>query len=415
MNMDGRNQYLKQLQSEYLATRSKTAKSRLLDEAIKRTGLNRKYLTIKLQARISWIKRPRQARAAPVIYKTDLILPLVRCWEIFGQPCGQRLAPLLKSEIDRLRKYGELLVSDTQARLLNQMSASTVDRLLDHEKAVRLMKERSAPKHPLLYQLVPTKLSDEVDRTLPGFIQTDGVEHCGQSTNGLYVNTIDTVDPASYWWDAVAVMGKGQRETERALDEQRKRAPIPWHELHPDNGTSFINWHLWQYAVRTNLNLSRSRPFQKNDNCFVEQSNRTSVRDYVGHVRYDTLQELRLINELYTLLRDYKNFFQPVMRLKEKIRDKGHIRRRYHEATTPYQWLMDCNSVDEITKAQLKARYERLNPALLRRDIDKILGRLAAVYAVKHAKVRTAVTLPTVRLDFELTEQPLVRLGVTVT
>jgi hypothetical protein len=416
MTMEARNQYLEQLQREYLAAGSREGKSRLLDEAEKRTSLNRKYLTVKLQARTSWVKRPRKARVAVTTYHSDLILPLIRAWEIFGQPCGQRLAPLLTTEVPRLRQFGELAVSDEQARLLGQMSASTVDRLLDHEKAVRLMQARWQPKHPLLYQLVPTKLSSEVDRSVPGFIQTDGVEHCGASARGLFASTIDTVDPASYWWDGVAVMGLGQRETERALDEQRSRAPIPWRELHPDNGTSFLNWHLWRYAQRTKLELSRSRPYHKNDNCFVEQSNRTSVRDYVGHVRYDTPQELALLNELYGLLRQYKDFCQPVLRLKEKIRDKGHIRRRYEPATTPYQWLMAHPAVSTETKEQLRRQYQQLNPAQLRRAIDTTLDRLAATYEAKHQPTQeTPVTKPARRLEIELTERPLVGLGVTVT
>ena len=158
MDMDARNQYLQQLQTEYLAAPSRTRKSALLDEAVKRTSLNRKYLTQKLATRTRWVKQPRKKRVASITYTTDLIGPLVRCWEIFGAPCGQRLAPLLTAEVDRLRTFGELAVTEAQATLLRSMSKRTVDRLLTHEKAVRLMRQRTVPRHSLLYQLVPTKM-----------------------------------------------------------------------------------------------------------------------------------------------------------------------------------------------------------------------------------------------------------------
>lgn len=413
MDMHARNQYLQQLQVEYLATKVRRQRSHLLDEAVKRTGLARKYLVVKLRPSTRWKPTPRKQRSATVTYHSDLILPLVQCWEIFGQPCGQRLAPLLATELERLRTFGELTLTANQARLLTTMSARTVDRLLGHEKAVRLICQRSQPKHPLLYQLVPTKTSDEFDRTIPGQIQADGVEHCGATTEGEYVNSIPTVDAGSYWWEATAVMGKGQRVTERALDRNRQRTPFPWKELHPDNGTSFLNWHLWRYANRTKLDLSRSRPYHKNDNCFIEQSHRTSVRAYVGHARYDTPAEMRLVNELYDVLRLYKNFFQPVLRLKTKERIKGHVTRRYEPAKTPYQWLMDHPAVPAATKETLSDQYERLNPADLRRQIDTILAKLAVCYDAKHARLTTE-SAPGVQFDFSLAEQPIVRLDTTV-
>src|SRR3989339_1171432 len=209
MNMQSKKQYLQELQKEYLGA-DKKQKGLLLNEAEKRAGQNRKYLIDRLSAKTRWNK-PKKKVMRPRQYTSDLTLPLVKLWDIFDRPCGQRLEPLIKNELVRLRQLGELNISHVQTQKLRQMSAKTIDNLLSHEKEVRYLKEKYNRKNdPLLYQKIPTKLSDEWDRNLLGQIQIDGVEHCGQTTAGEYVNTISQVDISSHWWEAEAIMGKGQ-------------------------------------------------------------------------------------------------------------------------------------------------------------------------------------------------------------
>ena len=413
MDMHSRKQYLQSLQVEYLAAKTRKGKSALLTEAEHRTELNRSYLVRVLAADHRW-EPPRNLRKhRAVVYGSDLIAPLVTCWDIFGQPCGDRFAPLLAVEVPRLRQFGELTVTDQQARDLTRMSSSTIDRLLAHEKTVRRVRPPAdRTKESLLYQKIPTKLSDEFDRTKPGQIQLDAVEHCGASTNGEYATSISLVDVASYWWEGTTVLGKGQQRTVAAIQARRAAAPVPWSELHPDNGTSFINWHLWGYAEQTGLKLSRSRPYKKNDNCFVEQTNGDNIRQYVGHVRYDTPAEVDGLNELYGALRQYKNFFQSVLRLDTKIRAKGHISWKYQVAKTPYHWLIDSPDVLESTKQALTAEYEQLNPAELRRQIDATLTNLAKMYRAKHTDNRAKTQLHSVTFSREPTA--LIRLPAYV-
>lgn len=325
MDMPSRKQYLQAVQLEYLIAR-KLDKARLLDEAQKRTGLARKYLIRRLSAGTRWqVMSPGRTRSLQ--YGSDLLAPLVELWDIFDQPCGQRLVTNIADELTRLRLFNEIVVTNHQAEQLHQMSAKTIDRLLKHEKSVRLTaKKYQSQNIPLLYQKIPTKLSSDWDRSLLGQIQVDGVEHCGSSAQGEYLVTISTTDISSHWWEGQAVMGKGQTRTLGALKTIRSRYPIDWQEIHPDNGTSFINYFLYDYANRTQLKFSRSRPYQKNDNCFVEQKNSKNVRQVVGHVRYDTLKEQASLNDLYqNELRLYKNFFQAVMRLETKTRNISRI------------------------------------------------------------------------------------------
>jgi len=310
---------------------------------------------------------------------------LVQIWRIFDYPCGQRLEPLLKTEVDRLRKLGELNCSDEVAEKLKKISFRTIDEKLKHQKEIERIRRKYHKKvHPLLYQKIPVKLSDEWDRSQLGNIQTDLVEHCGQSARGEYINTISNTDIATGWWEGEAIMGRGQIPTCEGLDRARKRFPFPWKEIHSDNGTEYINAHLFRYTQKTGLRFSRSRPNKKNDNCFVEQKNRTHVKRYVGYLRYDSFKEQEILNDLYrNELRLYKNFFQPVIKLvsKERIGDK--IYRKYDTPKTPYQRVIESEEIPEKTKQQLKKIYLSLNPAQLKRDIDKRLDLLYRAYQEK--------------------------------
>jgi hypothetical protein len=385
MDMESKKQYLKSLQIEYVKA-SKPKKSSLLDEAEQRTGLSRNHITSKLSPKTNWNKAKRSRTTRSRQFSCDLIIHLVKIWDIFDQPCGQRLEPLIRDELTRLRKFGEIDISDEQAVKLIKMCPKTIDLLLRHEKEVRLLgKKYSSRKTSLLYQQIPTKISDEWDRDLIGQIQVDAVEHCGQSAIGQYINTISHTDISSHWWEGVAVIGKGQQRTLAALKTARNRFPFKWNEIHPDNGTSFINYFIYDYAISEKLDFSRSRPYKKNDNCFVEQKNNQNVRKVFGYLRYDTEKELSILNDLYENdLRLYKNFFQPIMRLEIKTRTKGHIYRKYQEAKTPYQWLMGSPNVTIEIKRSLTAIYEKLNPAMLKRTIDTKLADLVKVYDAKH-------------------------------
>ncbi|MDD3481236.1 MAG: hypothetical protein PHW75_03410 [Patescibacteria group bacterium] len=385
MDMNSRNQYLKTLQKEYLKA-SKSGKTNLLNEAVKRTGLDRDHVIKKLSPRTNWNKKKRAPTTRSRQYGSDLIIHLVKLWDIFDNPCEQRLKPLIEKELPRLRSFREIAVTDDQATKLIKMCPSTIDSFLSREKGARILKEKYQKKrNPLLYQQIPTKMSDQWDRDIVGQIQIDGVEHCGQSASGQYANTISHTDISSHWWEGEAVMGKAQGRTLDAIKAVRARFPFDWKEIHPDNGTSFINYFIYDYSKVEELEFSRSRPYEKNDNCFVEQKNSQNVRKVVGHLRYDTEEELAILNDLYrNELRLYKNFFQPVLRLETKTRSKGHIYRKHQEAKTPYQWLIDSPDVPIEVKEELTAVYNILNPAQLKRSIDLKLANLLRVYEAKH-------------------------------
>ena len=339
-------------------------------------------MTRKIRSRISLV--PKRRGGKPVVYDGYVKAALAKAWDIFDCPCGQRLAPLLKTEVDRLRQLEEIFVSNEVAEKLKRISPRTIDRALKHQKQVlHLNRKYRRKRNPLIYQRIPVKAGGW-DRSLPGQVQVDLVEHCGQSGSGLYGNTVSCCDVAFGWWEGEAVLGSGQERSCNSLDKARERMPFSWVHAHPDNDSSFINWHLLSYCEAEGIEFSRSRPYKKNDNSFLEQKNSTHIRGVIGHLRYDTKIELALINSLYRgELRLYKNFFQPMMKLKEKIRDKGKVHRRYDTPKTPYQRIMESERISEDTKEKLTKLYQSLNPAELKRKIDEKVHRLFKVYEGK--------------------------------
>ncbi len=386
MNMQSRNQYLVELRTEYLKTKSKKKRGELLDEAKKRTKLERKYLTQKLKPKSNLDKLKSERKKVKEYYDNSVKPALVVMWKIFDNPCGQRLEPLLKSETDKLRNLGELDCSDAVAKKLETMSSATIDRKLKHTKEIELAKKKYGKKHPLLYQSIPVKVFAEQDRNVLGNMQIDLVEHCGASAGGEFVNTLTATDIFSGWTEQSAVMGKSQENTAAGIDDARAGCPFLWKEIHSDGGTEFINAHLFRYSQYSGLDFSRSRPYKKNDNCLVEQKNNTHVRRLVGYLRYDTVEEQNLLNGIYAHSRLFKNFFQPVIKLVLKERVAGKIHRKYDKPRTPFLRLLEASEISESKKQELKSIYQSLNPAELKRNIDKKLDMLYKFYEQKNGK-----------------------------
>lgn len=316
---------------------------------------------------------------------------LAEIWKIFDCPCGSRLKTLLIDETEKLRKLGEIKCSDEVADKLKAIGIATIDRKLKHEKEVLLLSEKYKKRSPLLCHQVPVKTSNEFDRNVIGHTEVDFVESNGSSASGEFMNNLSVVDVSSGWWEGEAVMGKSQERAVLAVKRVKERLPFQLLGIHPDNGTNLLNYLLYDYTQREKIEFTRSRPYKKNDNCFVEQKNSTHIRQVIGYLRYDTEEEMSVLNDIYrNELRLYKNFFQPTLKLKEKVRDNGKIRRKYEVPKTPYRRIMESGQIKEEVKRKLKEVYENLNPAELKRNLDKKLQNLYKAYQKKRGSLTVA-------------------------
>ena len=324
-------------------------------------------------------KRRRQKTYASMVKEN-----LVRIWGIMDCICGKRLAPILKEVIPILERYREIKIDRDTRRKLYKISAATIDRLLADERKKQRLKGRSHTKPgTLLKNQIPIRTFSEWDDRRPGFVEIDLVGHDGGDGRGEFAQTLDVTDVRTGWTETEAVKNKAQVWVFQALQDIRNRLPFEVLGIDSDNGSEFINHHMLRFCSEEKITFTRTRSYRKNDNCFVEQKNYSVVRRAVGYYRYDTGEELQILNELYGYLRLYTNFFQPVMKLLEKTRIGSKVSKKYDKPRTPYQRVLESPDVPEDRKQQLRKQYATLNPAALKRTITKLQQKLFKIVSMK--------------------------------
>ena len=355
---------------------SKADKGRILDELCALTGWTRRHARRALTAAASPAVTPLRRRRAKT-YGPDVVKALIFVWATLNGPSGKRLAPFMAETVEALERHGELhLLPEVRARLVG-MSSATIDRALAPERRRLQVKGRSGTRPgSILRRQIPIRTFAQWDDRRPGFCEVDLVAHDGGSPFGEFCQTLDLTRVATGWTEPRALKNKAQRWVHEAIEEIRGELPFPLLGLDCDNGSEFINMHLFRYCEDHGITFTRSRPYRKNDNCFVEQKNWPVVRQQVGYARYDTPQHLEALGDLYRVLRLYVNFFQPQMKLLSKEREGAKVAKRFDQARTPYQRVLDSPHVEGAAKEELRRTYLALNPAQLKRDLAACQERL---------------------------------------
>lgn len=374
MTRKARLELLAALRPRYMQA-SKGEKGRILDQFCAATRYNRKYAIYRMRHGSPKPKKGRRGRRRR--YGQDVIAALVEVWQASGHICGKRLQPFLPELVEVLERHGELHLSPDVREKLLQMSASTIDRRLGRARTGLPIHGRTTTKPgTLLKSAIPIRTFADWDDARPGFLEIDLVAHCGETTAGEYLHTLSAVDIDTRWYEPVALPNRGQQATFEGIRTLRHRLPFPLLGLDSDSGGEFINHHLYHYCQEEHITFTRSRPFKKNDQAYVEQKNWTPVRQTIGYERYETPQALALLRSIYQDLRLFVNFFQPVMKLKSKVRLGSKLRKKYHPAQTPYRNVMASNLVQQTVKHELTQLFLSLNPVDLRQRIDANLARL---------------------------------------
>lgn len=362
---------------------SKTAKTQILNEFVANTGYHRKYaLAVLSRKHRPDSSAPRRRR--PVTYTGDVSAALVTVWKVLDRIATRRLHPFLPEMVQRLERDGELHLADDTRSLLLQMSRATMDRLLGPARRAERPHGRSTTKPgTLLTQAIPIQTWEHKTATRPGLTEIDLVAHCGETTQGDYLATLNVLDLATAWCECIVPKNRGQQAVQQALAEVRQRLPCPLVGIHSDNGSEFINHHLKRYCDQETIDFTRGRSYKKNDQAHVEQKNWTVVRRYIGYDRYEGMAAQAALNDLYRDIRLYVNYFQPVMKLVSKSRVDGKTRKVYDTAQTPYQRMLTSPDVSDDAKQKLAAEYETINPVTLYRRIEDKLRKLWEIHAIR--------------------------------
>jgi transposase InsO family protein len=360
-----------------------TERSRLLDEFCATAGYNRKY-AIRLLNGVppdkQRVKRPRGRRPR---YGKQVISILLTVWEAAGYPWSVRLKALLPSWMPWIRK--RYRPSAEVEKQLLAMSARQMDRRLQARKREQKRKTYGRTKPgELLKHHIPVK-TDSWDVKGAGFVEVDLVSHSGNSASGEFAHSLNVTDIHTGWTESAALLGKSEVAVQAGLEEIRGGLPFRLLGVDSDNGSEFINWHLKRWCDGEQIQLSRGRPYKKDDNAHIEQKNWTHVRKLLGWERYDSQAAVEAINAVYRQeLRLWMNLYQPSVKLVKKVRVGSKLRRVYSPAQTPFERVLASGQGDSRRVAELKKLRSLLDPFELSHSIDR---KLESIYALANRRL----------------------------
>jgi hypothetical protein len=354
-------------------------KQRILDEFVALTGYHRKYAIRVLGSgaptEVGQAATPPRER----IYGEAVGEALGILWEAADRVCGKRLKPLLPTLVTALERHGHLTLDPVVRERLLAASAATIDRMLATRRATAGGRRRRPRARSAASRGIPIRTFGDWKEPEPGFLEVDHVAHCGDHIGGSYVNTLVLTDLASGWTECIALLVRESTLVVDALDRLRTSMPFPLRGIDTDNGSEFVNESLVEYCTTHGIEFTRSRPYHKNDQAWIEQKNGSVVRRLVGYGRLDGLRAVEGLGRLYTASRLFVNFFQPSFKLKEKIRNGARVTKRYHAPETPCARLLASSTIAEPMKERLRSVLATLDPLRLLDEIRVVQEHIAGL------------------------------------
>ena len=389
MSAHAKREYVQAIYGRYRQAR-RPDKGRILSEFCHVVGCHRKSAIRLLNGPAPGAARPPRRRTPR--YPPATIEALRGIWEAAGYPWSLRLKALLPLWLPWARRRGR--VRPAVERQLLAISPRQMDRRLApyRRELTKRLYGRTKPG-TLLKHHIPLR-TDRWDVCTPGFTEIDLVAHCGSLGEGEFVHSLNLTDIHTTWVETAAVLGRSQRAVQAALDELRQALPFRLRGIDSDNGSEFINQHLWEYCQAQEIQFTRGRPYKKDDNAHIEQKNWTHVRKLLGYVRYDSVAAQTAIHALYrSELRLLQNFFLPSVKLVRKERVGSRVRRRYDAPRTPLERVLADPALAPARAAALRRQREPLDPFALARAIER---RLEGIFALANHRHRPAPpTAPT--------------------
>jgi hypothetical protein len=391
LSMKSRKELTREVSARYRNARKKD-KSQILSEFVASTGYNRSYAALllrnygkKVEAHSSKsslvyvsAKKNRRAGGRPPVYTQEVVDTLIWLWELFNFKCGKHLAPIIKTNIKSFRDTKEFSsVSECVINALEKISPATIDRLLTRERHKMKIRGHSYTRGTAaLKDQIPIRTFGDWKNVGVGYFQIDCVGHEGGIVSGQCCFTLTGTDVATGWVERRAVLNRASRWITQALDQIIMEIPFPILELHPDNGSEFINMSLLNYSKHTGIDLTRSRPGKKNDNCYVEQKNFDTVRKLVGYARYTTPEALEVLNEIYHIQGLLQNYIYPTQKLIEKTRNGSRYVKKYDKPKTPAMRILEHSDVDSEVMSNIRKTQDRINPIAIALKVKRLQKKL---------------------------------------
>ena len=376
-----RQEYLNLIRERYKNS-CRNRKTSILNEFCQVCGYSRKYAIAILNGQIEPTQiRPR---GRTVKYTPEVVFHLVRLWQALGKPGSVKFKAALPEWV-QYDEHPDLAANPNLVQAITDISRAQLDRVLSpqrQESQAGLSGTRPCARR--IKNQIPIQAKDW-NITEPGQqAQADTVAHCGNSLAGTFANSLTLTDICSAWTENRALWGKSSARVIEAMRDLESTLPFDLRGFKSDSGSEFMNYELMAYFREnrpgTPVQMTRSRPYKKDDNCYVEQKNFTHVRQLFGYVRIEDAELIPLMNDIY---KNYwcplQNFFMPSQKLLRKTRVGARIKKEYEPAMTPYQRLMNSSSLTEQQKTALKERKSKLNPFILQKGLQNKLEQFEEI------------------------------------
>ena len=391
MKMETKRELFARYKKEYYKAKTvqggRKTLTKIIDTVKSVTGMGRKSI-IRV---FNWlqVKEPylEEKRGRSLYYTPDVTCALKDVWEAGGEVCGELLHPMIREYVSILERDKLWKHSDEATGKLLFMSMATMKERVGHFLKVRRKGRGVSSTSPSqLKHIIPIFHGDWSEK-LPGTGQIDTVVHCGHTLTYDMVFTLNYIDVPTLWDIMRAQWNKGQVATQESLLFVKEH--LPWNilEVHPDTGSEFINWHMKGWCDTNKINMSRSRPSHSNDNMHVEERNGHIIRKWIGYMRLDCEEAVLALNNVFDVLCPYLNHFVASRRVIEKFEVNGKWKKKYEKvAKTPYQRVLENEHISGEVKNKLKLEHEKLNPLIMKREIDR-LKKILYDTERKHGKV----------------------------
>ena len=360
--------------NEYLKS-NKQRKGEILNHVCDVVRIHRKAAVRKFRALQMRDPALPTKRGRKTYYTADCVYALRTVWEASSEICGELLHSVIQEYVEILQRDEMWQHGNEATEKLLEMSIATVKRKTGSFVKARKPRGISTTKPSHLKEIIPIFTGPWKSKP-PGYGQIDTVVHCGNSLRGDMVYSVNYTDVATLWVSFSAQWNKGQEATQRSLSRIKQKVPFKILGMHPDTGSEFINYVVKDWCDDESIELTRSRPYHKNDNAYVEQKNGHVIRRFLGYARIDNKETISIMNEMYDKLELYLNHFVPSRKCLEKVRIGSRYKRKYDKAQTSYRRVLEHSDVEESVKQRLKKEHEKLNPLILKEEVDKLIAKV---------------------------------------
>ena len=412
--MAARRQVTNKLRGQY-HNASKADRGKILDRVVATTGMGRSTA----RRMLTGPRLPDPAAQVdgrtlrPRSFSDDARALLEHVWALMGMPCGKYLVVMLDLWLPLLAAAGDLdkpFATEQALAELKAMSAATVDRYLKPARDRTRIKGFSTTKPSALLRnsISIRTCADEAPDT-PGVIEADTVAHCGPTLIGEFARTLTMTDIVTGWTENWSIRNNASKWILEGIEELQQWFPFALAVFDSDCGGEFINHEVVAWLQARDIEQTRSRPYQKNDQAHVESKNNHVVRKHAFYWRYDTPRELELLNRLWRLVSLRLNFFTPTKKaVGYTATADGRKKRIYDKPATPWQRLQTSGVLDAQHLSVVAARVDGINPADLTRQINAIQMQLLDL-----AKTKTEALAAARHIDLQALQPSIDRLTKT--